>query len=55
MPVSDRENLIRQHTIRSQNHPASEKSKHKGKKSAAPYNIDVGDIVYLYSGVTLII
>ena len=49
MPVSDRENLIRQHTIRSQNHPASEKSKHKGKKSAAPYNIDVGDIVYLYS------
>ena len=49
MPVSDRENLIHQHTIRSQNHPASEKSKHKGKKSAAPYNIDVGDIVYLYS------
>ena len=49
MPISDRENLIRQHTLRAQNHPSSEKSKHKSKKSATSYNIDVGDLVYLYS------
>ena len=49
MPISDRENLIRQHTLRAQNHPSSEKSKHKSKKSATSYNIYVGDLVYLYS------
>ena len=49
MSVSDRENLIRQHTIRGKNHPASEKSKQKGKKSAALCNVDIGDNVYLYS------
>ena len=49
MPISDRENLIHQHTLRAQNHPSSEKSKHKSKKSAKSYNIDVGDLVYLYS------
>ena len=49
MPVSDRETLMRQHHLRTQNHYSSEQSKYKSKKATTPYSIDVGDIVYLYS------
>ena len=31
------------------NHTSSEKSKHKSGKTANSYNVDVGDLVYLYS------
>ena len=48
-PISDRENLLRQHTLRTLNHTSSEKSKHKSGKTANSYNVDVGDLVYLYS------
>ena len=49
LPISDRENLLRQHTLRTLNHTSSEKSKHKSGKRANSYNVDVGDLVYLYS------
>ena len=49
LPISDRENLLRQHTFRTLNHTSSEKSKHKSGKTANSYNVDVGDLVYLYS------
>ena len=49
MPISDRETLMRQHHLRTQNHHSSEQSKYKSKKATTPYSIDVGDIVYLYS------
>ena len=34
LPISDRENLLRQHTLRKLNHTSSEKSKHKSEKTA---------------------
>ena len=49
LPISDRENLLRQHTLRTLNHTSSEKSKRKSRKTANSYNVDVGDLVYLYS------
>ena len=49
LPISDRENLLRQHTLRKLNHTSSGKSKHKSGKTAISYNVDVGDLVYLYS------
>ena len=49
LPISDRENLLRQHTLRKLNHTSSEKSKHTSGKTANSYNVDVGDLVYLYS------
>ena len=49
LPILDRENLLRQHTLRKLNHTSSEKSKHKSGKTANSYNVDVGDLVYLYS------
>ena len=49
LPISDRENLLRQHTLSKLNHMSSEKSKHKSGKTANSYNVDVGDLVYLYS------
>ena len=49
LPISDRENLLRQHTLRKLNHTSSDKSKHKSGKTANSYNVDVGDLVYLYS------
>ena len=49
LPSSDRENLLRQHTLRKLNHTSSEKSKHKSGKTANSYNVDVGDLIYLYS------
>ena len=33
LPISDRENLLRQHTLRKLNHTSSEKSKHKSGKT----------------------
>ena len=45
LPVSDRENLLRQHTLRTLNHTSSEKSKHKSRKTANSYNVDAGDLV----------
>ena len=49
LPISDRENLLRQHTLRTLNHTSSEKSKHKSGNTANSYNVDVGDLVNLYS------
>ena len=49
LPISDRENLLHQQTLRKLNHTSSEKSKHKSGKTANSYNVDVGDLVYLYS------
>ena len=49
LPISDRENLLRQHTLSKLNHTSSEKPKHKRGKTANSYNVDVGDLVYLYS------
>lgn len=49
LPISDRENLLLQHKLREKNHPSSEKSKHKSGKTSVPYNVEVGDLVYLYS------
>ena len=45
LPISDRENFLRQHTLRKLNHMLSEKSKHKTGKTANSYNVDVGDLV----------
>ena len=49
LPISDRENRLCQHTLRKLNHTSSEKSKHKSGKTVNSYNVDVGDLVYLYS------
>ena len=45
LPISDRENLLRQHTLRKLNYTSSEKSKHKSGKTANSYDVDVGDLV----------
>ena len=49
LPISDRENRLCQHTLPKLNHTSSEKPKHKSGKTANSYNVDVGDLVYLYS------
>ena len=49
LPISDRDNLLCQHTLRTLNHTSSEKSKQKSRKTANLYDVDVGDLVYLCS------
>ena len=49
IPVNDRDIIQSQHERRCDNHPHSEKSKHKSGRSRQPQIIRVGDLVYLYA------
>lgn len=49
LPISDRKIILQQHQQRLQNHIHSEKSKQHNKIDRRPYDIYVGDLVYLYS------
>lgn len=48
LPVSDRDNILKQHTHRESNHDTSAKSKSKRGKGRVSPTLCVGDLVYLY-------
>ncbi|KAK3751342.1 hypothetical protein QZH41_000834 [Actinostola sp. cb2023] len=49
IPLSDQELVHKQHDLRNANHPYSEKSKAPLKKAIDAPQVEVGDLVYLYS------
>ena len=49
LPISDMNIIIRQHETRQKNHGYSELSKQKSKEPRKDENVDIGDLVYLYS------
>ena len=48
LPLSDRDNISKQHDIRIANHPFSEQSKFKSASIRPTPKLSVGDLVYLY-------
>ena len=49
IPFSDQQMIQGQHQLRKSNHPYSERSKAPSGKTSPSTNVDVGDIVYVYS------